>query len=425
MKNIVQSLLYLHGVTGLSLMRPADHRTFCFKHFMTCNENLETEPEPWSLVAYNHLNDTVISKGVKIEASGVNMNQRQQHSFSSPREWMEAMEIVDETCGAYTVMRCDVKTKMIESKVPRDNFSLWGEEFHMKRLSSSYKMLFVPPDAENDHAIEKAVQESQCILSAILSKASKLLKYTSTPSADDEVYVIMITLLWQPRRPGDVQDILVRGHAYCSHKPCSSSMYHPVPTTAVVSFLETDEAKLLPKRYDQMPHAKASSWCRLRRPLEKLFRLHSDDIGEVILVRSIMEKVELLEGLTSNLFVVYKDGTIRTSFGPVLHGYARKLVVEAAHRLGYTVSNEPIYLKDASRGLWKEVFLTSSIRIIISVGKVMTPISDRFSGLDGIVPYQELWVREHECMDSQQDKHGFQLWRALYKDILQHYGDDN
>jgi branched-subunit amino acid aminotransferase/4-amino-4-deoxychorismate lyase len=123
------------------------------------------------------------------------------------------------------------------------------------------------------------------------------------------------------------------------------------------------------------------------------------------------KRVELLEGLTSNLFIVYSDGTIRTPVGSVLDGYARKLVIEAAQRMGWmVVTNEPICLEDATKGCWKEVFFTSSIRLVVPVGKVLVPINSNNNDIQSFLP---IWSANYLSNNNRQ-------WYALYHNIINH-----
>ena len=75
------------------------------------------------------------------------------------------------------------------------------------------------------------------------------------------------------------------------------------------------------------------------------------------------ESYEILEGLTSNIFIVYGGKIIKTPpITSTLEGYGRKLVIDCAVKCGYQVEIEPIRSHDSS--LWKEVFFTSSIRLL-------------------------------------------------------------
>jgi branched-subunit amino acid aminotransferase/4-amino-4-deoxychorismate lyase len=125
----------------------------------------------------------------------------------------------------------------------------------------------------------------------------------------------------------------------------------------------------LPSRWDN-PLNKVASWTRERKVLEKY---KTSGVEEVLLVRPPREttagSVELLEGLSSNVFVLYADNTLHTPTEGVLHGYVRYLVLEAAKSCGLHVSSEPILLDDV--GHWKEAFITSSSRLIFPISKLL------------------------------------------------------
>jgi len=137
--------------------------------------------------------------------------------------------------------------------------------------------------------------------------------------------------------------------------------------------------------------AKVSSWCRIRRPLEDPNRYKPPGVGEVILIRkpetergtnimtysneNFIDTLELLEGLISNFFVVYKDGTVRTApVGLVLPGYARHLIIQELNERGMKVdSSNPPTIQDMRDGLWSEVFVTSAIRLVVPVERIIMP----------------------------------------------------
>ncbi len=201
---------------------------------------------------------------------------------------------------------------------------------------------------------------------------------------------------------------------------------------------DANNSPQLPSRFDNQPLAKVSSWCSTRRPLESQFK--TGDTGEVILTRkgkterlpseqsdhdkkrieSDLGNLELLEGLTSNLFVVYTYGTIRTASANkdddplVLNGYARHyLVLEAAERCGLKIEictdEKAISVQDGIDGLWAEAFLTSSIRLIIPIGEIVLPQQSS---------PKLLWERAGSLTASQK-----RVWEILYSDILNHqYG---
>lgn len=256
----------------------------------------------------------------------------------------------------------------------------------------------------------------------------------------------MLTLLWEPNYSNQScyrRKIGVRGHTFTTFQivelddnviDSSTNNYNHnpnLPIQAVIGHLSSSSettanriilstnnnnntnnnsvvSSLLPNRYQHHPTAKLSSWCRRRRLLEDIFK--KDDVGEVILVKKCNagdnddtddhnnqplslsttatssnneSSYELLEGLTSNIFIVYSGKIIRTpSITNTLEGYGRQLILDCAVKCGYKVEIGPITLHDSS--LWKEVFLTSSCRLIVPVRTIFLPsLSSNFDDGDG------------------------------------------
>ena len=165
----------------------------------------------------------------------------------------------------------------------------------------------------------------------------------------------------------------------------------------------------LPSRGDN-PQAKVASWTRLRKNLENPETYKPAGVAEVLLVRPTTERrheegvaaitgLELLEGLSSNFFVLYNNEeedettlTLRTAHYGVLHGYVRHLVLDVAETFdcGIRVSHEPILLQDVHR--WKEAFITSSSRLIVPISRLL--LHDGFSdnGRGKVEPvFREFW----------------------------------
>jgi hypothetical protein len=128
----------------------------------------------------------------------------------------------------------------------------------------------------------------------------------------------------------------------------------------------------LPTRVSD-PQYKVASWTRLRKKMESPETYMPPGVSEVLMVRPspINGDLEVLEGLSSNLFVVYKDGTIRTAQDGVLYGYVRHLVLECAETCCLRLDPQPIVLHDATAGLWQEAFITSSSRLIYPISKIL------------------------------------------------------
>ena len=360
--------------------------------------------EPWSCIAVIDEDNQDVDIRV-VEKDETVLKNDMRYNVASPREWMESIEAQEGSHGAYTVVRCDIKPFQDGSASQICN--VWGEGFHLDRLSSSYRTM----GSDHEMALASALEQSKLLINSIINDAKQSLVSKSMESIDDEeeeVKVLMITLLWQPIKDSS-ESILVRGHAFWSNAISIPSQYNPHPITATIAIPKGDSIDF-PARHNNMPLAKLSSWCRIRRPLEEKFK--TKDVGEVLLARSsqtLENEWELLEGLTSNLFVVYTDGSIRTPSGTVLNGYARHLVLEAAERNGLKVCDEPIHLEDAKNGLWVEAFVTSSIRLVIPVGKVMIPANG-----EDCEGFKEIWS-EAPLLNLPWDT---RRWSLLYSDII-------
>jgi hypothetical protein len=355
-----------------------------------------------------------------------------KYDLSSPREWLEYQEMKDGIHGAYTVLRCDL---FMNNKQNHDQrYKLWGKGFHLKRISNSFIQMAMQNHEEHKNdcksILEQALIDSEQILDALIREViDSCVGIESVSSLEQpnegSVKIVMLTLLWTPSRclnHSNELSISVRGHSYCSNLFSDPQLYDPKPITASVALpITTALTKVGPSRYDNLPAAKLSSWCRLRRPLEQLYK-DRDIVGEVLLTRQrVIDGNEnlnewiLLEGLTSNLFIVYKDGSIRTNsverkkYGGVLGGYARHLVIEAAKQCDIPIVFGPINLDDGKHGLWAEAFVSSSIRLMAPIGRILVP-----DCIDGQPHLQELWS------ETELDKLPWtkRKWLCLYRCLI-------
>ena len=286
--------------------------------------------------------------------------------LSSPRAWLEALPN-----GAYSVLRCDYI---------RDKWFVWGRDFHLKRLCKSFQVLSTGSSERIVTDKSVLVEETDRLLDSLLSTAAQ----EAIPSDDsDAVFdTFMLTFLWHK------ETTKAKVLAHVSRLPRSDPWaYNPDPIAAAVAVATTPIPSRMPH-----PHAKLSSWCSQRRPLEDRFKQPS--IGEVFL---ISEQQEILEGLTSNIFILYKDGVLRTAQDGVLLGYARHLVLKSAQRLGIPLDQKtPILLSECDQ--WEEVFTTSSVRLVTPVDTILVP--DKEGTL------QKIWSNSGN------------LWNIIYTDIL-------
>lgn len=271
------------------------------------------------------------------EADAFRLADEKRFDITTSPDWMEFIERSEDRmndeggAGAYDTLRCDL---ILESNL-HEKWSIWGKKYHVNRLQNSYLSLVnhgQQDDATRSPAIETAIAialaQSDSICDALLSEAesSHILNTNSYPdqpasSEQDDVVVqlVRLTLLWSPSQDTGSHDIVVRGHVCCSAKPMR--VHRPVdPITVTVAAVGHDNEEnvtvdtSLPTRFRDPQH-KVASWARLRKTMEKPETYKPPGVSEVLMVRQSKQSsdLEVLEGLTSNLFVIYKDGTIRTA----------------------------------------------------------------------------------------------------------------
>lgn len=321
----------------------------------------------------------------------------ESHLFSA-RLWLESQEAKNNREGAYTVLRCDLPVK--------SSVRIWGRDFHFHRLCESYSLL--TRTTLDQVVLNTAISHSQQIIQYLLSDAQQSLMVSPQPRRrdDDVTYTIMLTLLWE--ESDDDENITIKGHAFSNDIPSNALEYDPSPISAAIAYSSKMHSHL-PKRFENIPQAKLTSWCRRRRPLEVAFQVNG--IEEVLLVRQCpgtKGDVEFLEGLTSNLFVIYRNGTLHTPNANILGGYARHLVLEAARRLGWNVECGPLYLSEMDS--WAEVFCSSSIRLVIPVGEMWMPNNNQHDKVSE-APVTKIWTANSN------EKHS-RTWRQLYNNII-------
>ena len=387
--------------------------------------------ESWSIRDINdvkHYNSSLIFNNT------IDFHHKESFDLSSPREWLEYNEIINRDHGAYTVLRCDVllKNNDDDNNNRSDIVKLWGKEFHLNRLENSFLQMKHSEDQRlySTNVINLARLESEIILNRLINDVigscynidkDTLLKNNTSVQG---IKIAMITLLWTEstnKIDESARKIEIQGHAFCSNNSFfNPAFYNPSPITVSIATQMTPSlSNSLPTRYNNLPEAKISSWCRIRRQLEIMYK--REGIGEVLLTRQkqnidqeSVNAVELLEGLTSNLFIVYKDGSIHTSKvdSEVLGGYARYLVIKAAKQLNMPVVIGPINLQDGSNGLWMEAFTTSSIRLIAPIGKMVIPkVNCNVTGR--ITEFRDFWSEVSLDVLPWVERRWFLLYQAI------------
>ena len=326
-----------------------------------------------------------VRKGVVLsKVDGVSSN------ISSSRLWLEhcELEVHQGQEGVYTVLRVDFDTEYLGW------CKVWGLTFHLERLKESIRRLLHILQLESSIEMEnEALSKTKDILyeflrsyyKEVLEKQKHGLDMSNAEYCERENGSLMIAFLWAPVfiQNNNKFSIKVEGHA-----SEISIKQNPDSIDAVLAISNGENhSDSLPSRYDREPMAKLSGWCSRRRPLEEMFKPSS--IGEVFLCRKLRKNIpveeddtdiQVLEGLTSNVCVVMDDGTIRTAGYDVLPGYARRLVFKAATELGLSIDKKAPLLSEMEAGRWKEVFITSSIRIIVPVKRLFMKSSE--SNLD-------------------------------------------
>ena len=333
--------------------------------------------------------------------------------IQSPRLWLESLPD-----GAYTVMRCDDPANRESLEFGNHNhLTIRGIDFHLQRLQESFSVLHsssgtrtftdstittkisdnyrigpIKLDGRNPDRIcdnvTKAYDDTIAICSA-LKNHQEIWQHHDNGNIACEESTIMLTILWYADLT--MNKIIVVGHATRSNV----SLMSMVPWNIV---LHTSSAPKVNRQTYPQPLAKVSSWCQQRKPLESKYMptstisvaaqernsIKSVTINEVILTQQVptTNDIHLLEGLTSNLFVVYPNHVIRTAGDGVLHGYVRDLLIKLLSTkavngtmIPYVVdTSQPILLDDVHE--WEEVFCTSSIRFIIPVECIYVPCDD-------------------------------------------------
>jgi Amino-transferase class IV len=411
------------------------------------------------------------------DRNGHQVRIEQPSSFLDMSQWMkgieqsEGRELDAVGTGVYDAWRCDrvLTTTMMKPLEGEPNSSRarpgtrnhpsrrarwnqWGADFHLDRLSNSYREaarlygesgpapLFTVTGGVDQSSIDRARLESRRIIDEMLREAddrlSRLsdgddwpaqLKAETTNESIMLFQLVRVTLLWSTLKAATTQQtlsspsqtIVVRGHA-CYTGPIQDLFEpHPPITVSIASHSPMEASSGAPSRANQNPHLKVAKWTRVRQKIAR-----PPGVVEVLLTRRREDvdgyrRVEILEGLSSNVFVVYNNGAIRTATDGVLHGYVRELVLECLEVCGLTFDPEPIWLaeepdNDGSQR-WSEVFITSSSRLIHPVSTVLVPEGQADNEDGTSTSYHEYWKAGASTQTPQK-------WRCLLDAILRKGG---
>lgn len=361
-----------------------------------------------------------------------NEEQQEEHDLSISRNWMEYIETASDHDhpSAYDVLRCDI----VHEKESKSSYRIWGIEYHLNRLEQSYLDLlnhylhgddhFIQERVKNKLVLEKKERLSEARTQSVAMIHELLNTYLSrqnnhvseTDSAILTCEILKVTLLWSPPVVDSAslsENVVIRGHCSSSGQIIEPQTF-PDPITATLALPDLLNEVIsmddLPDRHIS-PSSKISSWSSQRRPLEEKFM--PAGIGEVLLLQmqqwNGVQSFKILEGLTSNFFAIYKDGTIRTESQGVLFGYIRHLVLEVAIECGLkTDTSTPILLEHAND--WEECFITSSSRLIYPIQKILTPDYSQYDTETNDLNWKILWSRKQTELSSR--------WKQIYKSIL-------
>eukprot|EP00547_Thalassionema_nitzschioides_P005962 CAMPEP_0194202714 /NCGR_PEP_ID=MMETSP0156-20130528/2669_1 /TAXON_ID=33649 /ORGANISM="Thalassionema nitzschioides, Strain L26-B" /LENGTH=384 /DNA_ID=CAMNT_0038928289 /DNA_START=349 /DNA_END=1506 /DNA_ORIENTATION=- len=307
----------------------------------------------------------------------INNDHTGSYDLLSPRGWLEYQENICSGPGAYTVISCDFRKEEGRSE---GHWMIHGQDFHFSRLRSSLLSLETSAKAicDIDVDLSPTIKRTETILQSLLKETERIIARVGE-GVQGRSFLVMVTLLWCYE--SKIDTVCVKGHAFTNGKMPSSNNIQPLKVALAIA--DKDQNSLV-SRMHNIPGAKISSWCRERRTLEQTFK--SDEIDEVLLVQAIDNDFLILEGLISNVFVVYKGGILRTAGCGVLEGYARHLIIKYASACGLEVDYQPISLSDSH--LWEEILLTSSVKLVVPVDCMYVPIYQQDGNLQG---FDKVW----------------------------------
>jgi D-alanine transaminase len=206
---------------------------------------------------------------------------------------------------------------------------------HLQRFARSAEAIGLPlspPPARWERWVTQAVNASR------YDEAKVYFSYTRGAAPREHVF---------PAAPKPTRLITVRPLASASH-----SSHDPHRGVSVVTMPDLRWGRCDIKSLNLLPNVLAKQEAKRRGAFE------------AILVRS---GVGVTEGASSNLFVVLRDGTVRTpSVGPsILTGVTRQAVIAVARRAGIAVVEAPVDLETINTAA--ELFLTGTLTEIAPI----------------------------------------------------------
>ncbi|GAB9469950.1 Aminotransferase, class iv [Globisporangium polare] len=255
--------------------------------------------------------------------------------------------------GVYTCARATRSRGLATTK---HELVLW--DFHLERLATGIRS--VATDISNAAGFATEAQwitEMQRVTTALCEDVLRYLSERERPPVDAD---LMVTALWWTE-PSSAEKLRYNVSVHACVMPTPSN----TNTTSTV---------LINGPPRPNPLCKHTSWIADRVPLEE----HTSQISathgpihETILSSSTGgggDDARLLEGLITNFFVV-QDGSVMTAADGVLHGSTRELVLRACEELEIPVIFQAPRFCERER--WQAAFVTSAVRLAISVTRVL------------------------------------------------------
>jgi len=195
---------------------------------------------------------------------------------------------------------------------------------HLRRMGPSLRMIF---DEQDDETCDLMLQNS-------LNRAKE--RFLVGRNKEE----VLATILC------DVQGRIAKLHA-CAAPPLTFEF-----DCVLISKMKTAEGN----RELNEPWKKNFSWIRDRAKIEQVEKEPS--VNEVLLLDANNEAV--LEGLTTNVFVVYDNGQLRTAPSGILPGTSRELIFRVCRENGISLCLSAPLLKERSR--WVSMLVSSCNR---------------------------------------------------------------
>lgn len=319
--------------------------------------------------------------------------------------------------GPYTVIRCSYNN---------NKWNVNGKTFHFKRLLSSFYILY--PNYNKTNILELKQNETDFIMNNLVQQYNN----------NDNDMILMITMLWKISTTTTNNNINIK--IYMQSKIINN--IKPYPISLSIAIPPSSSLSILPNRYgDNKSKAKLYNWISDRaQKLENIYTFKPNYINEVILTKN---NNILLEGLTSNLFIVYyknNEITIQTSKHNVLYGYIRHCIINiiTQNNKNVILKVKDIYLNDLLR--CNEIFITNSISLIKPVDKVYIPSynnnKEYYDGNNNTLPLKLFWsspssftsyddkinnINNKTTLLYDNNKIMIPIWKQLYDLLLNYY----